>query len=138
VPVQLARLLADRTPQITLLNAGDGSNEDPTEALAHMITVQRYCDVTRLRILFVGDLLSSAVVRSMAFGFGKLAANVHVLAPSGMLPITAPAEMNVVLHRNLSAALPPPDVLISVPFSKATIRKALLQEDEVLTFMSLR
>ena len=72
-----------------VVNAGDGINEHPTQALLDAFTLQRHFGVRRLdgvRIVIVGDIVRSRVARSNVALLPRLGAQVTVVAPQEMLP----------------------------------------------------
>jgi aspartate carbamoyltransferase catalytic subunit len=75
------------SPDIHVINAGDGRHAHPTQGLLDMFTVRRYKkDFTQLRVAIVGDVLHSRVARSNIHLLNKLGAQVRVVAPSTLLP----------------------------------------------------
>ncbi len=81
----------------SVINAGDGSNEHPTQALLDMFSImEAKGKIEGLNISIVGDIANSRVARSNAIGLSKLGANVTLAGPSTLLP----KNMNV-LGRNV-------------------------------------
>jgi aspartate carbamoyltransferase catalytic subunit len=82
-PTQLARLT-----DATVINAGDGSHEHPTQALLDLYTVKaRFGHIEGLRIGIVGDIAHSRVARSGALGFKRMGADVTLIAPPTLVPL---------------------------------------------------
>lgn len=72
----------------SVVNAGDGMNEHPTQALLDMFTMyEKWGDFAGKNIAICGDIYHSRVVRSNAIGLNKLGANVSVYGPRTMMPI---------------------------------------------------
>ena len=72
----------------SVVNAGDGMNEHPTQALLDMFTMyERWGDFAGKNVAICGDISHSRVVRSNAIGLNKLGANVSVYGPKTMMPI---------------------------------------------------
>ncbi len=72
---------------ITLINAGDGSHEHPTQALLDIFTIQKYFDRLKgLKIAMVGDIKHSRVVRSSIKGLKEMGAEVYLVGPPTLLP----------------------------------------------------
>ncbi|MFZ5802749.1 MAG: aspartate carbamoyltransferase catalytic subunit [Candidatus Omnitrophota bacterium] len=70
-----------------VINAGDGINEHPTQALLDMFTIlDKKGKIEGLKISFIGDILHSRVARSNMWGLTKLGAKVTVCAPKTLLP----------------------------------------------------
>ena len=73
----------------SVLNAGDGANQHPTQALLDCFTVQQHFGVRELaglKIAIVGDVRHSRVARSCIQAFTKLGAAVTIVGPSTLLP----------------------------------------------------
>jgi aspartate carbamoyltransferase catalytic subunit len=69
------------------LNAGDGTNEHPTQALLDMFTMrEKLGDIKGLRVAIVGDVSHSRVARSNVYGLTKMGASVVVAGPPTLLP----------------------------------------------------
>jgi aspartate carbamoyltransferase catalytic subunit len=84
VPWQLARWLEDR---VSVINAGDGWHEHPTQALLDCYTLrERFGSLEARRIAIVGDVKHSRVARSDVWGFSTLGAEVTLVAPPTLLP----------------------------------------------------
>ena len=72
----------------SVVNAGDGMNEHPTQALLDMLTMyERFDTFEGKKIAICGDIYHSRVVRSNAIGLSKLGAQVSVYGPKTMMPI---------------------------------------------------
>ena len=76
----------------TVINAGDGTHEHPTQALLDAFTIRKNLangqgDLSGLRIAIVGDILHSRVARSNVLLLQKLGATVTLVAPPTLLPV---------------------------------------------------
>ena len=76
----------------SVLNAGDGKHEHPTQALADALTIRAHLrpeaiDFGGLTIGIVGDVLHSRVARSNIFLLASMGANVVVIGPPTLLPV---------------------------------------------------
>lgn len=70
-----------------IVNAGDGVNEHPTQALLDMFTLaERKGKIEGLKVSFIGDILHSRVARSNIWGLVKLGAKVTVCGPKTLIP----------------------------------------------------
>lgn len=70
-----------------VINAGDGMNEHPTQALLDMFTIQeKFGEIKGLKVAIVGDIKHSRVARSNIIGLNKLGAEVCIAAPGTLLP----------------------------------------------------
>lgn len=71
----------------SVINAGDGSHEHPSQALLDLLTVmERFKKVEGLKVAIIGDISHSRVARSNIYGFVKLGAEVMVAGPPTMIP----------------------------------------------------
>ena len=81
-PHLLSKLL-----KASVLNAGDGTHEHPTQGLLDIFTIREHRDrIAGLTVALVGDILHSRVARSNIFGLKKLGARVIVCGPSTLIP----------------------------------------------------
>ena len=106
-----ARFLADRI-ESSVINAGDGTHEHPTQGLLDLLTLRdHFGTLTGRRVCIVGDVLHSRVARSNIWGLKKMGAEVAVCGPRSLLP-WAIGEFGVTRERLARA---PRDVLILHP-----------------------
>lgn len=71
----------------SIINAGDGAHEHPTQALLDMFTIQQvHPDLKGRKIAIIGDISHSRVVRSNILGLIKLGAEVTICGPKPLLP----------------------------------------------------
>ncbi len=74
----------------SVVNAGDGCHEHPTQALLDMMTVRdKFSDFKGLRVAIIGDILHSRVARSNIYGLNTMGAEVALCGPSPLIPIEA-------------------------------------------------
>lgn len=82
VPHQLARI-----SKAAIVNAGDGTNEHPTQALLDAMTIREHKQrIAGLKVAILGDILHSRVARSNIHLLTKLGATVSVAGPSTLVP----------------------------------------------------
>ncbi|WP_411279582.1 aspartate carbamoyltransferase catalytic subunit [Gemmatimonas sp.] len=99
-----AQFLAERI-ESNVINAGDGTNEHPTQGLLDILTLRNHLgDLTGRRICIVGDVLHSRVARSNIWGLTKLGAEVAVCGPRSLLP-NAIGEMGVTVFDRIEEAV---------------------------------
>lgn len=81
-----AQLLAQNV-KASVINAGDGMNEHPTQALLDMFTMtERFGSLKGIKVAILGDIYHSRVARSNIWGLQKMGAEVCVAGPATMLP----------------------------------------------------
>ncbi len=109
IPFQLAKLMPDN---ISLINAGDGTNEHPTQALLDLYTIKEVLDnLSGRKIVIVGDILHSRVARSNIWLLQKMGMDIHVCGPSTLLPKSF-ADYGVKVHWNLKDAIKDADIVM--------------------------
>ena len=80
------QLLA-KTISASILNAGDGTHEHPTQGLLDIFTIRQHAGkIAGLTVTLVGDILHSRVARSNIWGLTKLGARVIVCGPATLIP----------------------------------------------------
>ncbi len=95
----------------SVINAGDGINEHPTQALIDMFTVlEKRGKIAGAKITFVGDILHSRVARSNIWGLTKLGAQVTVCGPKTLLPVGL-EKLGVRVMTDLKEAVKDADVI---------------------------
>jgi aspartate carbamoyltransferase catalytic subunit len=83
----------------SVLNAGDGTHEHPTQALLDLYTMrERFGQIEGLKVAIVGDVLHSRVARSLTFALSKMGAEVTLVGPPTLIPPDAPAWGATVSH----------------------------------------
>jgi len=81
-----SHLLA-KTINASVINAGDGGHEHPTQGLLDMFTIRdKFGKLKGLKVALVGDILHSRVARSNIWGLNKMGAKVYVVGPSTLIP----------------------------------------------------
>lgn len=79
--------VANKLNNIHVINAGDGMHEHPTQALLDMSTMLEYFnDLKGLKVAIIGDIKHSRVARSNIYGLTTMGAQVHLAAPTTMMP----------------------------------------------------
>ncbi|NQT19845.1 MAG: aspartate carbamoyltransferase catalytic subunit [Planctomycetes bacterium] len=95
----------------SVLNAGDGTHEHPTQALLDMLTIRRHKnDFDGLRVGIVGDIAHSRVARSDLIALKKLGADVVLIGPPTLVP-GAFAQLGAEVAHNFDNAIHNCDVL---------------------------
>ena len=94
----------------SVLNAGDGTHEHPTQALLDIYTMrERLGRLEGLRVAIVGDVLHSRVARSLSFALVKVGAEVTLVGPPTLIPPDAPGWGAQVSY-DIESVLPKLDV----------------------------
>jgi aspartate carbamoyltransferase catalytic subunit len=86
-PAAGAAELLSRTVKCSVVNAGDGAHEHPTQGLLDLYTIrERFGRIDGLKVAIVGDISNSRVARSNLWGLSKLGAQVFLVGPPTLLP----------------------------------------------------
>lgn len=94
-----------RVVDATIINAGDGAHEHPTQALLDMFTMREIQpSLEGRKIAIIGDIAHSRVVRSNIIGLNKLGARVTVCGPPTLMPVYV-KELEVEVSHNLEETL---------------------------------
>jgi len=114
-------------PHISIINAGDGQHEHPTQAMLDMYTIRQHKgDFAPLRVAIVGDILHSRVARSDIHALTTLGVSeVRVVGPKTLMPKGVEALGTQVFH-NLKAGLREVDVIIMLRLQRERMQGALL------------
>lgn len=106
----------------SVINAGDGSHEHPTQALLDALTIRQGFglsqDLSGLKVLIVGDILHSRVARSNILLLNLLGAKVTVAGPQSLIPLGV-EQMGAVVSSSFEDALSAnPDVVMMLRVQK--------------------
>src|SRR6476619_2173463 len=124
------KMLADRLPNVSIINAGDGSHEHPTQALLDAFTIrERLGRLAGVNVSIIGDIAHSRVVRSNIHLLTKMKANVTLAAPPMLMPAEI-EQMGVRVVSSLDEALEGADVVMML--------RIQLERQGKLSFPSLR
>ncbi len=120
-----------RCVNATVINAGDGAHQHPTQALLDALTISEHYDTFEgLNITILGDITHSRVARSNIHALNALGANVTLCGPSTMMPWGIEETMNVRVTHRLDEALEGCDVAMAL--------RIQLERQKSVLFPSLR
>ena len=123
------KMLAERLPA-SIINAGDGAHEHPTQALLDAFTIrERLGRLDGINVSIVGDIAHSRVVRSNIHLLTKMKANVTVAGPPTLIPAEV-ERMGVRVVHSLDAAIDGADVIMML--------RIQIERQGKLSFPSLR
>ncbi len=104
------KFLSERI-EASVINAGDGNHEHPTQCLLDLSTLRENVKTFKgLKVLIVGDIAHSRVARSNIWGLTKLGAEVSVCAPPTLLPQNI-EQLPVNVYYNMDEAIRDKDVI---------------------------
>ena len=110
--------LLKRHLQASIINAGDGSHQHPSQSLLDLMTVkQKKGRLAGLKIAIIGDITHSRVAHSNIMGFSKMGAEVHVSGPNTMLP-PGLEELGATRQPTVELAVANADVVMALRIQK--------------------
>ncbi len=115
------------TPEVAIINAGDGRHAHPTQAMLDMLTIRRHKgDFEPLKVAIVGDILHSRVARSQIYALNTLGAGeVRLVGPRTLMPSYIESLGAKVFH-DLDAGLKDVDVVIMLRLQTERMASAFL------------
>lgn len=117
--------LASKYTRASIVNAGDGMNEHPTQALLDFMTIQeKKGGFEGLKVAIVGDVKHSRVARSNIYGLRKLGAEVTIAGPATLMPAEA-EELGVKAYFNVDQAVKDADVVMGLRIQLERQKKGL-------------
>ena len=116
-------LLAQKV-DCSVINAGDGAHEHPTQALLDALTIRRAKGrVSGLKVAICGDILHSRVARSNIHVLNTLGANVRLVAPSTLLP-SAVERLGVEVYTDMWKGLEGCDIVMMLRLQRERMQGA--------------
>jgi aspartate carbamoyltransferase catalytic subunit len=112
----------------SIVNAGDGAHQHPTQALVDCFTVREALgrqDLSGLNLTIVGDIKHSRVARSNIQAFSLLGANITLVAPPTLLPLNI-EHWPVKVSNDLDAVLASTDVLYMLRLQRERMAQGLV------------
>jgi aspartate carbamoyltransferase catalytic subunit len=110
----------------SVINAGDGCHEHPTQALLDIMTIKKnFPKFKGLKIAIIGDIKHSRVSRSLILGLNKMGAKITVCAPPTLLPLW-PEPFGVEFEYSLEKTIPGKDILYILRIQKERQEESFL------------
>ncbi len=117
-PMSGAPHLMARYVRSSVINAGDGINEHPSQALLDLMTVREHLgSIDGLKVTIIGDIAHSRVAHSDILAFTKMGARVTVSGPATMLP-AVPEALGAKVCLDIGRAIGDADVIIVLRIQK--------------------
>ncbi|MDF2446750.1 MAG: aspartate carbamoyltransferase catalytic subunit [Moraxellaceae bacterium] len=115
------------TPNVAVINAGDGRHAHPTQAMLDMLTIRRHAGAfENLTVAIIGDIRHSRVARSEIHALQTLGAKeIRVIAPRTLLP-QGFDQLGVKLYERMEEGLADVDVAIALRIQNERMESALL------------
>ncbi|MFQ5681178.1 MAG: aspartate carbamoyltransferase catalytic subunit [Candidatus Omnitrophota bacterium] len=103
--------LLSRAIDVSVINAGDGCNEHPTQGLLDLFTIrEKKGRISRLSVCIIGDIAHSRVARSNIYGLKAMGAEVSICAPPTLIPRDVD-DLGVGVFLSLDEAIKRADVI---------------------------
>ena len=118
------------TPNVSIINAGDGRHAHPTQAMLDMLTIRQHKgSFEGLTVAIVGDILHSRVARSQIRALNTLGVSeVRVIAPNTLLPVDI-ESLGAKVFSSMKEGLNGVDVVIMLRLQKERMEGALLPSE---------
>ncbi len=128
IPHYIAKEVGDK---ISVINAGDGINAHPTQAMLDMYTIKKYKgSFNDLTVAIVGDILHSRVAKSLIASLNILKAKkINIIGPEILMPKNI-NELDVEYFNNLEKGIHGTDVIIMLRLQKERMHEALISTDD--------
>jgi aspartate carbamoyltransferase catalytic subunit len=124
-PMSGAPHLLAKNIKSSVINAGDGMNEHPTQALLDMFTIlEKKGTIKGLKIAIIGDVLHSRVARSNIWGLTKLGAEVSISGPATLIP-RGIENLDVKVYSTVQEAILDADVVMGLRIQLERQKKGL-------------
>jgi len=122
----------------SIINAGDGAHEHPTQALLDMMTIRsKKGRIAGLHVAIVGDIAHSRVARSNIHGLNKMGAHVSVAGPATMIPRDI-EKMGVRSYTRIEEAIRDADIIMMLRIQTERERQSIFPSlREYAQFFSL-
>ncbi len=125
VPHFLGKIL-----KASVINAGDGANEHPTQALLDMFTIRAYKKrIKGLIVAIIGDIAHSRVARSNIYALTKLGAKVRLIGPSTLIPLEV-ERLDVEVFHSVEDGIRNADVVMTLRLQLERQGKGFLPSPE--------
>ena len=126
-----AHFLSQHLPGTAIVNAGDGTNEHPTQALLDAFSIQeKMGGLAGKKVLLIGDIMHSRVALSNIYLLKKMGAEVMVAGPPTLIPKYIKEALGVQVEYNIRKALQWCDV--------ANVLRIQLERQKKVLFSTLR
>lgn len=110
-----------------IVNAGDGLNEHPTQALLDMLTMRERYDTFRgLKVAILGDVKHSRVARSNVWGLSKMGAEIRICGPGTLLPSGVEKLPGVTVCATVEEAVRDANVVMGLRLQLERMTKGLI------------
>ena len=115
----------------SIINAGDGSNQHPTQTLVDLFTISQYkSDFKKIKVAIVGDVAHARVAHSLVDGLKIMQTEeIRIIAPDAFIPSDA-KTWGVHIYNSLEEGLDNVDVIYALRIQKERMDKTQLPDNE--------
>ena len=131
--------LANRLRRCSVINAGDGAHEHPSQSLLDLMTIKEHKgSLEGLTVAIIGDIARSRVARSNLYALKTMGATVRLAGPSTMLP-PGLEELGAEVYSDINAAISDADVvmMLRIQLEREGGNKLLPTKREYAQFFAL-
>jgi aspartate carbamoyltransferase catalytic subunit len=121
--------------KMPVVNAGDGTNEHPTQALLDAMTMVEHFNTLKLKVALVGDIVHSRVARSLTEILNKFGAEVRMVGPKGFVPESF--EGVSLITNDLEEAIHDVDVIYALRIQKERLEESYPNVDDFFRTMQI-
>ena len=121
--------------KMPVVNAGDGTNEHPTQALLDAMTMVEHFNTLKLKVAIVGDIVHSRVARSLTEILNKFGAEVKMVGPKGFVPESF--EGVSLITNDLEEAIHDVDVIYALRIQKERLEESYPNVDDFFRTMQI-
>ena len=127
-PAQIAEHLP---PHVHVINAGDGTNQHPTQGLLDLFTMRHFKkDFENLKVAIIGDVIHSRVAKSNIYGLATLGCkDIRVIGPESLLPSNLDMQGVRVFH-NIAKGIEGADVVMTLRIQKERMEQGQVPEGD--------
>jgi aspartate carbamoyltransferase catalytic subunit len=118
-------------PHVHVINAGDGTNQHPTQGLLDMFTMRHYKqDFTKIKVAIIGDIVHSRVAKSNIHALTTLGCpEIRAIGPESLLPKDL-NMMGVKIYNNIEEGLKDVDVVMTLRIQKERMEAGQVPEGD--------
>ena len=118
-------------PHVHVINAGDGTNQHPTQGLLDMYTMRHYKqDFTKIKVAIIGDIVHSRVAKSNIHALTTLGCpEIRAIGPESLLPKDL-NMMGVKIYNNIEEGLKGVDVVMTLRIQKERMEAGQVPEGD--------
>jgi aspartate carbamoyltransferase catalytic subunit len=118
-------------PHVHVINAGDGTNQHPTQGLLDMFTMRHYKqDFTKIKVAIIGDIVHSRVAKSNIHALTTLGCpEIRAIGPESLLPQDL-NMMGVKIYNNIEEGLKDVDVVMTLRIQKERMEAGQVPEGD--------